>query len=205
MRLVLIGCEYVGKTTLADALEAWGPTVGRKFHMDDSDFSIPDDRHLNEEEQKALYELPRVLKERFMRFQIYYHLDVIKNWEDCILGGWHIQEAVYGPRYCYPGVKTDYYFRRVEAYMPEDTVLVLMRAPADVIRSRMEAAPHKYPIVPASDVEDVQAEFEAQYQESRIVRKMTFESHGFPPEEVLNRFLEAVHPKLSTRDLLMMS
>ena len=61
MRLVTIGCEYVGKTALADALQTWGAQHGRNFHMDDSDFSIPDDRHLAEDEQQALVEAPPAL------------------------------------------------------------------------------------------------------------------------------------------------
>ena len=40
MRLVAIGCEYAGKTTLIDALMAWGDKVGVHFHLDDH-FSIP--------------------------------------------------------------------------------------------------------------------------------------------------------------------
>ena len=90
MRLITIGCEYVGKTTLADSLEAWGAQHGRTFHMDDSDFSIPDDRHLGEDEQQALIEAPPDLKERFQRMQIYYHVFVQSNCEDCIFGGYHI-------------------------------------------------------------------------------------------------------------------
>ena len=102
MRLILIGGEYVGKTTLANALEKWGLAHGRRFHMDDSDFSIPDIVHLKEDEQEAMVALPPVVKERFQRFQVHYHVFVARKHEDCVLGGFHIQEAIYGPRYYYP-------------------------------------------------------------------------------------------------------
>ena len=130
MRLITIGCEYVGKTTLADALQAWGAENGREFHMDDSDFSIPDDRHFEEDEQMALLQAPPGLKERFQRMQIYYHIFVQSNCEDCIFGGYHIQEAIYGPRYYYPGTEV-HYLKQVEGFLQPDTILVLMTADPD--------------------------------------------------------------------------
>jgi hypothetical protein len=204
LRLVTIGCEYVGKTALADALQTWGAQHGRNFHMDDSDFSIPDDRHLAEDEQQALVEAPPALKERFQRMQIYYHVFVQRNCEDCIFGGYHIQEAIYGPRYYYPGTEV-HYQRQVEGFLQPDTILVLMTADPDEIRARMKAAPHKFPIVPPGDVEEVQAEFEKEFAASTIKRKVHLDTTGFPADEILDRFLVAVRPALSARDLLLMS
>ncbi len=204
MRLITIGCEYVGKTTLADALQAWGAENGREFHMDDSDFSIPDDRHFEEDEQMALLQAPPGLKERFQRMQIYYHIFVQSNCEDCIFGGYHIQEAIYGPRYYYPGTEV-HYLKQVEGFLQPDTILVMMTADPDEIRARMKAAPHKFPIVPPEDVEEIQAEFEREFTASTIKRKVRLDTTGFPPEEILDRFLAAVRPALSTRDLLLMS
>lgn len=204
MRLITIGCEYVGKTALADALEAWGNEHGRTFHMDDSDFSIPDDRHFEEDEQKALLEAPPGLKERFQRMQIYYHIFVQSNCEDCIFGGYHIQEAIYGPRYYYPGTGVGY-LRNLEAHLQPDTILVLMTADPDEIRARMKAAPHKYPIVPPQDVEEIQNEFEKEFAASTIKRKVRFDTTGFPENEILDRFLVEVRPALTARDLLLLS
>ena len=181
MRLILIGCEYVEKTTLADALEAWGLKSGRRFHMDDSDFSIPDDRHLSEEEQQAMVALPPTIKERFQRFQVYYHLHILDKYEDCILGGFHIQEVVYGQRYYYPDGRRVTYQLEIEPLMPEDTVLALLTAKPEVIRSRMEETPHRYPLVKPAQVEEIQAEFEAEFAASRIPRKVRFDTSDFPP------------------------
>ena len=76
--------------------------------MDDSDFSIPDDRHFEEDEQTALVEAPPGLKERFPAHADLLPIFVQSNCEDCIFGGYHIQEAIYGPRYYYPGTEVHY-------------------------------------------------------------------------------------------------
>ena len=201
MRLILIGCEYVGKTTLANALEKWGLQQGRRFHMDDHDFSIPDEAHLNEEEQQAMVELPPKLKERF---QVHYHVGVLNRHEDCILGGFHIEEAIYGPRYYYPG-HTITYHRQVEPQMPPDTILAFLTAGPSVIRARMQASPHAYQLVQPDQVEEVQDQFEAEFTASWIGRKMRFDNSDFQAKEILDRFLEAVRPHLSARDLLLTS
>ena len=44
MRVVVIGCEYSGITTLVDAVQTWGLQRGIRFHLDDH-FSIPDQYH----------------------------------------------------------------------------------------------------------------------------------------------------------------
>ena len=204
MRLIFIGCEYVGKTTLANALEEWGICRGRRFHMDDSDFSIPDDRHLNEAEQQAMVKLPPTLKERFQRFQVYYHLDILARYDDCILGGFHIQEAIYGPRYYYPG-RTVNYHHSIESQMPDDTILVLMTATPQSIMERMEIDPHRYPLVKADEVEEILTEFEVEFAASSIRQKVTFDTSEFESDQVLVRFLDAVRPQLSLRELILIS
>ncbi len=203
MRLITIGCEYAGKTTLADALKEWGPTQGRHFHMDDADFSIPDVRHLEDEEQRVMAALPARIKERFQRFQIYYHIGVISKFDDCILGGFHIEETVYGPRYYYPG-RTVGYAREVETKLPSDTILVLLTADPDVIRERMKAGPHAYQLVQPDEIEDVQRQFEQEFGASWIKHKVRLDTSEFPPEEILDRFLDLVRPSLSMRDLILL-
>ncbi len=148
--------------------------------------------------------LPPKIKERFQRFQVYYHLDILDRYDDCILGGFHIQEAIYGPRYYYPGLKVTYH-REIERSIPRDTVLALLTARPDVIRKRMAAAPHRYPLVRPKEVEEIQARFEEEFGISRLWRKMTLDTSDFGPEEILDRFLAAVRPKLSARDLLLLS
>jgi thymidylate kinase len=202
MRLILIGCEYSGKTTLANAIEKWGAERGRQFHMDDH-FSIPDQYHTSVEEQKAMTSMLPTLKERFQRFQCYYHLDVMEHQEDIVLAGFHIEEAIYGPRYYYPGKKVGY-TRLLEARMPPDTILVLLTAQPEVIHARMKSSPHQYQLVKPSEVEEIQAQFEAEFKVSRIKRKTRLDVSDLKPSDLLVRFFAVVRPKLDTRDLLLM-
>ena len=200
MRLITIGCEYSGKTALTELLRDWGREQGRHFHIDDGEFSMPDIKRLNVEEQKAVLALPPKVKERYQRFQIYYHIHVLHDYDDCILGGYHIEESIYGPRYYYPEYKVDY-ARKIESKLPEDTVLVLLTSSPHIIRERMKHSPHPYPLVDPSEVEETQREFEIEFGRSWIKRKMRFDTSDIPQNEMLERFLEAVKPQLSSRDL----
>lgn len=201
MRLVLIGSEYVGKTTLVDALYAWGEARGIHFHLDDH-FSIPDQFFLSPEDQQAMLVIPPTIKERFQRFQIYYHLDVIANHSDVLLAGFHVEEAIYGRRYYYPGHAWPPYQRKIETHLPSDTILLLLTASPAVIRQRMAGSPHQYPVVPAEDVEAVSGEFEAEYRGSWIERKLRIDTSELQPDQLLPAFLRQVKPLLDTRDLL---
>lgn len=201
MRLILIGSEYVGKTTLVDALYAWGEERGIHFHLDDH-FSIPDQFFLSPEDQQAMLGIPPTIKERFQRFQIYYHLDVIANHSDVLLAGFHVEEAIYGPRYYYPGHAWPPYQRKIETHLPPDTILLLLTASPEVIRQRMAASPHQHPVVPSEDVDAVGREFEAEYRRSWIERRLQIDTSELQPEQLLPTFLRQVKPFLDTRDLL---
>ena len=201
MRLVLIGCEYVGKTTLVDGVMAWGKSRGINFHLDDH-FSIPDQFFLSPDDQQAMLAMPPTIKERFQRFQIYYHLDVIANHADVLLAGFHIEEAIYGPRYYYPKHAWPPYQRRIETHLPADTILLLLTATPEVLRQRMASAPHAYPVVPSEDLEAVSEQFEAEYRASWIERKLRIDTSTLQPGELVPTFMRQVKPFLDTRDLL---
>ncbi|HEX5416679.1 MAG TPA: hypothetical protein VFZ25_13495 [Chloroflexota bacterium] len=201
MRLIVIGCEYVGKTTLIDRLMDWGKDAGIHFHLDDH-FSVPDQYFLSESDQRAMLAMPPTIKERFQRFQIYYHISVLANHGDCLLGGFHIEEAIYGGRYYYPGHAWPAYQRKIETELPADCILLQLHATPEVIRQRMEAAPHLYPVVPAEDVEAISKEFEAEFRASWIERKFAIDTSDLTPDQLFQTFMERVRPYLDTRDLL---
>ena len=67
MRVVVVGCEYTGVTTLIDGIYEWGNARGIHHHLDDH-FTIPDAFHLSREEQAAMLEMLPAIKERFQRF-----------------------------------------------------------------------------------------------------------------------------------------
>ena len=202
MRLILVGCEYAGKTTLANALQAWGLERGRNFHMDDH-FTIPDAQHVSAEEQEAMLALPGAIKERYQRFQVQYHVRLLHRYDDIILVGFHIEEAIYGPRYYYPGLAVTYE-RQIEPDFPADTVLALLTARPEMIHARMAAAPHRHSVVPPADVEAVQQQFEAAYTASWVRRKVHLDTSDLRPDQILDRFSAVVRPRLDVRDLLLL-
>ena len=136
------------------------------------------------------------IKERFQRFQLVYHIRLMHEYEDILLGGFHIEEQVYGPKYYYPaldgwiksapcppvlrslthptcplpacadnGAST----RKYEKEIPQDSILVHLKASPDVIHQRMEDDPHDTQLVQPDEVEEVQALFAAQYADVRMI------------------------------------
>ena len=120
MRAVVVGCEYTGVTTLINGIYEWGSARGIDHHLDDH-FTIPDAYHLSLEEQTAMLEMLPGIKERFQRFQIVYHVRLLHLFEHILMGGFHIEEMVYGPKYYYPGINID--VREYELEMPDDTII----------------------------------------------------------------------------------
>ena len=146
--------------------------------------------------------LSPVLKERFQRFQVVYHLRLINHYEHILLGGFHIEEDIYGPLYYYPGRPTPHPPSMYEAEMPPDTILVLLTARPDAIEKRMRETPHDYPIVPAKDVQTVLDRFEQAYRASWIRNKIRIDTSDLTPDALLRKFLDASVPHLNARDLL---
>jgi hypothetical protein len=204
MRLILTGCEYAGKTTLANALKAWEGSHGFHFHMDDH-FTVPDNSLRTDEEREAALNLPPMNKERFQRFQIYYHLHLLHVYDDIILVGFHSEEAVYGPRYYYPGGRLSQdYHRQVEAEAPKDTIYCLLQARPDVLRARMEQSPHRYPVVKPDEAEEVQGAFEKEFAACWLKHKFRLDTSDLAPDQVLGAFLKQAKSYLRERDLLLL-
>jgi hypothetical protein len=201
MRLIVIGCEYTGVTTLIDGLMAWGRERGIDYHLDDH-FAIPDRQHLSEEDRKVMTTLPLALKERLQRFQVVYHVHLLHKFEEILLGGFHIEEAIYGPRYYYPGLPAGE-TRRYEVEMPPDTLLVHLHAKPEVIAARMEANPHDYSVIRKVDIPSLLDEFRHEYSASWIKRKFAIDTTTLTPAQLLQTFLERSVPHLNERDLLI--
>lgn len=199
MRLIAVGCEYSGVTTLIDGLYAWGNERGVHHHLDDH-FTIPDAYHLDTEEQQGFIDMLPAIKERFQRFQIVYHVRLMHKFDHILLGGFHIEEMVYGPRYYYPGISIA--VREYEPDMPDDAILVHLHARPEVIRHRMETAPHPRQLVPAEDVESILERFEEEVAQSWIHQKFAMDTSDLTPEELLDTFLARSVPYLNARDAL---
>ena len=76
MRVIVVGCEYTGVTTLIEGLMDWGHERDMNHHLDDH-FTIPDRQHLAPEDRETMANLSPALKERFQRMQLVYHSSFI--------------------------------------------------------------------------------------------------------------------------------
>jgi hypothetical protein len=119
MRVIVVGCEYSVVSSLIDGIFKWGEKCSVHHHLDDH-FTMPDAFHLTAEEQQGMLDILPGIKERFQRFQIVYHVHLMHKYEHILLGGFHIEEMVYGPRYYYPGKSIQ--IREYEVDLPEDTI-----------------------------------------------------------------------------------
>ena len=152
MNVLMIGCEFTGKTTLAAEIVEWSEeTMGFSSHFHDH-FTIPS-TELSPEAKASFQAVHPQVKEMFQRFLITYHLsESFYSQPDHNLMGLHIEEAVYAPLYYgYGGSDSASPIRSPEGQRTEmarqmeeeilarapDTVLVLMKATPEVIRARM--------------------------------------------------------------------
>lgn len=154
MNIVLIGCEFTGKTTLAAEIVEWSEeTMGFSSHFHDH-FTIPS-TELSPEAAASYKAVHPQVKEMFQRFLLSYHLsEGFYSQHDHNLMGHHIEEAVYAPLYYgYSGPDSGSPFRSPEGQRTEmarqmeeeilqrapNSILVLMKATPEVIRARMAA------------------------------------------------------------------
>lgn len=200
MRVIVIGCEYSGVTTLIDGLMKWGDERGIHHHLDDH-FTIPDSQNLAPVDAEKMLNLTPLLKERFQRFQIVYHVRLLHRFEHILLGGFHIEEEIYGPHYYYPGVPT-IGVREYEVEMPADTLLVHLTARPEVIRTRMKKSPHLHTLIQDSDIPMLLEQFRQKYHESWIKEKIEIDTSDLTPAQLLQSFLDKSLPHLNTRDML---
>jgi hypothetical protein len=119
-----------------------------------------------------------------------------------LLGGFHIEEAIYGPRYYYPKNPWPPYQRGIEASLPQDTILLLLEASPDAIRRRMREAPHPDQIVPADDIEAVSKEFDREFRQSWLREKLRIDTTDLTPTTLLEEFHRRIVPFLDARDLV---
>ena len=200
MRVIAVGCEYSGVSTLLNELMVWGDARGIHHHLDDH-FTIPDKQFLSPEDARAMMALTPTLKERFQRFQVVYHVRLLSKYQHILLGGFHIEEAIYGPLYYYPG-KTSPSVRTYEPEMPQDTILVHLKAEREVIEARMASDPHEYPLVRKEHITRVQEQFAEGFLASWIQNKMEIDTSSLTPSQLLQEFLERSLPFLNARDTL---
>ncbi len=208
MRLILVGCEYAGKTTLANQIVQWTErTFGsaRTFH---DHFTLPCDE-FSDADQEQLLALSPTLKELFQRYMMNYHFH--KEFyadPDHNLVGFHIEEAVYAPLYYGYGEGT-YTATSMARAMDKDimehapdTVLILLRARLEIIAQRMQQQPHERQVVQEKDIEHVLQRFEEEYNATLIRKKFALDTSDVPVEETLGEFAAQIKKHLSQADRL---
>lgn len=187
MRGIVVGCEYTGVTTLIEGLMDWGHERGINHHLDDH-FTIPDRQHLAPEDRETMVNLSPALKERFQRMQLVYHIRLLHRFDHILLGGFHIEEAIYGPLYYYPGgVASE--IREYEEEMPKNAILVHLTARPEVIQGRMETDPHEYSLIKKEDIPMLLDRFQEEFDASLIPNKLQIDTSELAPEALLQTFL----------------
>ena len=223
MRLLLIGCEYVGTTTLAAGIQKWSHKVmgeGKGLRAYHDHWKIPDisghrgldDENLftREEKQQILALTPKA-KEMIQRYSITYHITPgsLRN-PDYLSIGLHIENAIYAQMYFdyYVGEREwareailDHFEESIVSLAP-DMPLVLLKASPETILRRMRESPHPDAVLQEADVQRVLDEFESEYERSAIRNKFTIETDQGTQEETLKRFLKQFEPYLNESDRL---
>ena len=219
MRLILVGSEYAGKTTLADEIVKWrnrvmGPPTPLGIVEYHDHFTLPWVGHwdeIPEEDLKKFKELGPQLKEMFSRYQFSYHLtDELYADTDHILIGFHIEDAVYAPRYYGFGGAGEYgdrssFARHIEAVIMDkapDTVLVHVKATAEVIKERMKSNPHARTVLREEHVEEVLKEIEYHFDRSLLRNRITLDTSEATVEQTISAFIKDMEPHLSMADRL---
>ena len=209
MNLVFVGCEYTGKSTLAEKVMKWAEeTVGGTSHFHDH-MSVPSSELTPEAQESLLTVHPQAL-EMLQRYMITYHVsDAFYSYPDHNLMGLVIEEAVYAPLYYGYGCKNSgapqrspegqrtEMARQMEAVMLErapGTVQILFKASPEAIRKRMVDAPHRHQLVQEADVEQVLERFEEEFNASLIERRLVLDTTTATVEETLAEFVENYEP-----------
>ena len=215
MRLILVGCEYAGTTTLVQAIANWAEqTLGGKPGIHDH-FKIPHLSHetLTAKEQESILALGPNLLEMFQRYHLEYHLsDAFYSDPDHYMVGLHFDEVVYAPLYFGYGEEGAYgdrrrHFGRIEHRITQeapDTILVLVKAEPGEISRRMKADPHENQVIQESDIDLLLQRFEEEYGRSILSRKFILDTTTATVDETLAEFVENVKPHLSESDRLRM-
>ena len=232
MRLLIIGCEYAGKKTLATEVSKWMiEAMGLRLVRWHNHFVVPQfDDHLlvqaegeqmtvgkkatdlntAEDEEQILSLRPSVL-EGLQRHNAWRHLhpDMFRD-DDTLFINHYYAEAVYAPIYYGYGEPGSFADRlaRGRAWDAEllalapDSVLILVGAAAGPIKDRMRQAPRVRGILKDTDVEIVLEHFQEEYDNSLIKRKFTLDTTRATVEETLQGFLQDVWPHLAMIDRL---
>ena len=217
MRILIVGCEYSGTTTLAKAVFKWGTDeLGAEFGLIHDHWKLPqvgghtpidEDSFLNDQEQLELLDVsPRIL-EQMQRHSLYYHIQPGAFMEgreheqgfypDYLAVGMHIDDAIYGPLYFNYGAEDQPAPRSVVTQNVEraliesapDIVLVLLEASVETIVERMHNNPHPHSPLKEGDLNHVISRYKQEYERSLIPNKFQLDTTSSNLETTLDEFV----------------
>ena len=222
MKLIIIGCEYTGTTTLSKNLFEWSQknmTEGISIIHDH--WKIPDTwghphsksklKGMTPEEQTQVMNLSPRLLENMQRQSLYYHMPRKEN-NHYIVVGHYIEDGIYAPIYFNYGIDGPFDVNRsvimkeVEKEILEicpEIVLVLLTTSIDEIVSRMQKKPHKSNVITKKDISQISKRFLEEFEKSNISNKIKIDTSKKTEHETFNEFLEKYlefmgdHDKLS--------
>ena len=212
MKLVIIGCEYTGTTTLGfgirdwihEELGGWVKNVhdhGKFPYYGDSRAGVHTraERLHPEEEQEQLWALSTRTKETIMRHNVVYHvsgLSTMTGMRDSVMIGLHIEEGIYGELYLGFENRRDFMSNMEDKILSggTDTVLCHVTARPEVVRRRMAENPHPNGILKEKDVELVLQRFREEFERSRLTRKIQLDTSDATVEETLQDFVKKITP-----------
>ena len=220
MRLIITGCEYTGKTTLTEGIREWlvrtMGSCGTSFHAGFLPWRPGDTgskASAVEAELKLLTLGDTRVVEQFCRYIIHYHThSSFYNSPDHCAVNWYYGDAVYAPLYYGFGGSGEYADRQVmarsyDAMVAEtapDTVLVQLKASAEVIRDRRGQDPNPHPYPEDEHLDLVLGRFDEEYERSLIKRRIALDTSDATAEETLAEFLTKIKPMLCPEDRLRM-
>jgi len=217
MRAIFIGCEYVGKTSLALELARWlnekmGDIIpmhktGIHDHFTPPYIAEPGTPD-TEIEMEFVSKMPPSLLEKYQRYQIEYNFNF---WGDDhhISVNWYLGDAVYGPLYFGYGQRNSGQDREFCARLWDakvmkeapDTVLILVKASPAAVLERMKANPMPRCIVTEANYENVLKRFEEEFMHSLIRKKVTIDTTGKTVEESFKELLGLLRGHFTHGDL----
>jgi len=217
MRVILVGCEYVGTTTLANAIDDWlDANMGVRFSLIHDHWKIPHtsghpDDSTPEEQEWLLAATPKFM-EMHQRHSLYYHVQANTfSADDGMVIGGAIEDGVYGPMYFGyggPGHRLD---RETVQHQWEDTILkftdetvvVQVTADTEVIKQRMHDDPHENMVISEGDIDKVKARFGELVEWSILKHKIEVDNSG-SIEDTLADFVSKMEPYLTDNDRFRM-
>ena len=220
MRIILIGCEYSGTTTLGFRIKEWvQDVIGGHVNLVHDHFKIPytfghDPEYstipieATQKELEAYRSLSTRQMEALQRHNIAYHVAAVPKMDDKVIIGLHVEDTIYGELYFEYSSKRRAYGEAIERRLIEtapEVILCHLKVSPQVIRERMIANAHPYGVLKDADIDKVLSRFEKDFSSSTLPRKITLDTGTSTIDETMIEFGEKIEPYLTDRDLIRRS